>query len=79
MNDALYEYEDSGLIFRLSKSGVLSVETSQTIVSVSWFQEVSTGKPWMPAKFKAFKSTIKQMVKDGDFNHLKKHNPKQGA
>lgn len=36
---------------------------------IEWFQDERANKPWIPAKYKTFKSLVKGMVRDGDVTY----------
>lgn len=53
--------------FRLYENGVFTVDDQIQ----PWWEE-RKGKPWIPRKRKTFKSLVKQMIRDGDYEWTKK-------
>lgn len=52
--------------FRLYESGVFTVDDQVN----PWWEE-KKGVPWIPRKYKSFKSLVKQMIRDQDYDWCK--------
>lgn len=64
-----YEYRDqlkngNAVEFRLYTDGSFTVND----VALEWYRERNDGPGWVPAKFQSFKSLVKQMLREGDFD-----------
>jgi len=53
--------------FRLYENGTFTVDDQIQ----PWWEE-RKGVPWIPRKYKAFKSLVKQMIRDQDYDWTKK-------
>lgn len=64
-----YEYRDqlkngNAAEFRLYTDGTFTLNDEVR----EWYRERAGGPGWVPAKFKSFKSLVKQMLREGDFD-----------
>lgn len=60
----LHAYSDGKFNCILSTDGKFHVNG----VEKPWYKNEVTGEPFLPVKFKSFKSLCKMAIKDGDFD-----------
>jgi len=59
----LHQYTHDRFTCTLFKDGEFQVNGKKA----NWFKDTATGQPWLPVKFKSFKSLCKQAIREGDF------------